>query len=120
VSTERAAGVAFFTAGRPVLGANVAIGISLARVIRTLTMRCALLDDDSVYLLTILRCNAEAAQDLGLSTADILAVVQRIKPFADLAWVPHRLDLLKKVPRRDGAVVKFVSQDAFGRWRSHA
>jgi len=117
---KAAAGVAFFTAHQPALGANVAIGVSLGRLIRALTMRGAWLDHDALHVLTILRCNASVPEDPGLSPAEVLAIVQRTNPDVDLAWVQHQLDFLKQVPTRDGAAAKLASEDAFGRWRSHA
>jgi hypothetical protein len=92
---KAAAGVSFFTANQPALGANVAIGVSLAKLLRALVMRGVFLDSDKLHVLTILRCNASSPQDAGLLPVEILAVVQRTKPDADLAWVQQRLDFLK-------------------------
>ena len=116
---KAAAAVSFFTAHQPALGANVAIGVSLAKLLRDLTMRAAFLDPDTLRVLTILTCNASTPIDAGLALADILAIVQRTSPDADLAWLQLRLNFLKEVPTRDGATTNLASEDSSGRWRSH-
>jgi len=115
-----AAGVGFFTQHPPLLAAKVAIGVSLAKLVRALMMRGVLLDRDTIHVLTILRCNAAAPRDPGLSPEEVLHIVQRTKPECDINWVQQRLDYLKDVPTRDRGNAKLASADPCGRWRSHA
>lgn len=114
-----AASASFFMAHQPVLAANVAICVSLAKLIRSLATRGAFLDRDVLSVLTILKCNITSPSDPGLMPAEILEIIQRTTPEADLAWLQQRLDFLKEVPTRDGAATKLASLDASGRWRTH-
>jgi hypothetical protein len=116
---KAAAGVTFFTAHQPVLSANVGIGISLARVLRDLVNRGVLLNDKSLRILTILKCNVTAPNSPGLSPNEILEILQRTDPQADLDNVQQLLIFLRSVPTRDGGEAKLASNDASGRWRVH-
>lgn len=104
----------------PAAAAKVGLCVSLAKLIRSFLQRGARLDRDTIHVLTILKCNAATPGDAGLSPAEILKIVQRTKPDCDFAWIEHRLDFLREVPTRDGATSKLASQDAFGKWHSHA
>jgi hypothetical protein len=117
---KAAAGVSFFTAHQPVLGAHVAIAVSLAKLLRSLAMRGVFLDQDTFHVLTILKCNVVTQNDLGLTSNEILEIVRRNSADADLNSLEQRLDFLKEVPTRDGATAKLVSADSSGRWRPHA
>src|SRR5438034_1891647 len=59
---KAAAGVTFFATDGPALGAKVAIGVSLARLLRTLVIRGAWLAPDALHVLTILSCNVSGAE----------------------------------------------------------
>jgi len=114
-----AASASFFGAHDPVLGANVGIGVSLAKFLRSLVMRIAPLDHDALQVLTILKCNAGSSREHGLTPDEILEVVQRTKPDADLPWLQQRLNLLMEAPTRYGDTTELASRDQSGRWRSH-
>jgi hypothetical protein len=116
---KAAAAVSFFTAHQPVIGTNVALGVSLAKLLRSIAMRGALLDPDTVLLLTILKATVRSPDDDGLTANEILTMVSSTQPNADLAWVQKRLDRLKDFPTRDGAVTKLASSDSDGHWRPH-
>lgn len=116
---KAAAAVSFFTEHQPVIGTNVALGVSLAKLLRSIAMRGALLDADTVLILTILKATVRSPDDEGLAADEILTIVSSTKPGADLAWVQKRLDRLKDFPTRDGAVAKLASPDSAGRWRAH-
>jgi hypothetical protein len=117
---KAAAGVSFFTTHQPILGANVAIAVSIAKLLRSLRMRGAFLNPDALHVLTILRCNASTPDDAGLAPSEIVAILRRTRPDVDLVWLQQRLDFLKEIPTRDGASTKLASADSSGRWRSHA
>jgi hypothetical protein len=116
---KTAAGVEFFAGHQPALSAKVALGVSLAKLIRSFLQRGAILDRDTVHVLTILKCNADSPEDLGLTVEEILKIAQRTKPDCDLARIEHRLDFLRTVPTRDGGTTMLASQDGLGKWRSH-
>jgi hypothetical protein len=116
---KAAAGVSFFTAHQPVLGVNVAIGVSLAKLLRSMAMRGTFLNRDDLQVLTILKCNVASPSDPGLAPDEILVIARRTKEDADLSWLQQRLDYLEDVPTRDGATTKLASADPSGRWRSH-
>lgn len=116
---KAAAGVSFFTAHQPVLGANVAIGISLARILRDLVNRGVWLDDKALGILTILKCNATRPNSSGLTPGEIVEILQLSDPQADLDTVQQWLSFLKSVPTRDRGDAKLASDDASGRWRAH-
>jgi hypothetical protein len=116
---KAAAGVAFFVAHQPVLATNIAIGVALARLVRTLMTRGATLGDATIWVLTILRCNVQSPRDPGLSPTDILDIVKRTMPEANIEWVTRELWSLREVPVRDGSSVKLASEDSSGRWRPH-
>src|SRR6266567_1332583 len=117
---KAAAAVSFFTAHQPVIGANVAIGVSLAKLLRSIAMRGAMLDPDTALILSILKCAVRSPDDEGLTPNEILTMVSSRRPHADLAWVQQRLDRLKDFPTRDGALAKLATSDSIGRWRPHA
>jgi hypothetical protein len=117
---KAAAAVGFFTTHQPAIGAKVAIAVSMAKLLRSIAMRGALLDSDHALVLSILKCTVRSPDDEGLTPNEILTMVSSSRPNADLAWVQQRLDRLKEFPTRDGDVAKLASSDSFGRWRSHA
>jgi len=116
---KAAAAVSFFTTHQPVMGANVALGVAFAKLLRSIAMRGAFLDSDTVLVLSILKCAVRSPDDEGLTSNEILTMVSSTRPDADLTWVQQRLDHLKDFPTRDGAVAKLASSDSAGRWRSH-
>jgi hypothetical protein len=116
---KAAAGVSFFTAHQPLLSANVGIGISLARVLRDMANRGVRLNDKALRILTILKCNVTGSNSPGLSPDEILQILQRNDPHADLINVQLWLSFLKSVPTQDGGDTKLASDDASGRWRVH-
>jgi hypothetical protein len=117
---KAAAAVSFFATHQPVIGANVALGVSLAKLLRSIAMRGAMIDPDSVVILALLKSAVGSPDDEGLTANEILTMVSSTRPNADLAWVQQRLDRLKEFPTRDGAAAKLASSDSAGRWRSHA
>lgn len=114
---KSAASVSFFASNQPAVGAKVAIGVSLARLLRTLVMRGVWLDPDTLQILTILRCNVSTPADPGLSAEELLSVVQRTKPEADLGRVQRLLSQLNESPTRDGTTARLAFSDPAGRWR---
>src|SRR5882762_2338526 len=114
------AGVHFFTESQPLLQANVAIGLALVRLARTLMLRGVLLDDDTLHVLTILRWNVKSPNDPGLSVEDIVQIIRRTKPAANNEWVEQKLLLLSQIPTYDGGRTSLASKDSSGLWRSHA
>jgi hypothetical protein len=116
---KAAAAVSFFTAHQPVIGTNVALGVSIAKLLRSIAMRGALLDPDTVLIIAILKATVRSPDDEGLTADKILTMVSSARPNADLAWVQKRLDRLKDFPTRDGAVTKLASSDSDGHWRPH-
>lgn len=116
---KAAATVSFFTAHQPVIGTNVALGVSIAKLLRSIAMRGALLDPDTVLILATLRATVRSPDDEGLSADKILTMISSVRPNADLGWVQKRLDRLKDFPTRDGAVTKLASSDSDGHWRPH-
>ncbi len=116
---KAAAGVSFFTAPQPLLAANVAIAVALGKLVRALAMRGTFLEPEALHVLTVLKCNASKPHNPGLTHDELLTIILRTTPDADVAWLQRRLDFLKDVPTRDGATTKLVSEDSFGRWRSH-
>ena len=116
---KAAAAVSFFTAHQPVVGTNVALGVSLAKLFRSIAMRGALLDPDTVLILTVLKTTVRSPDEKGLTADEILTMVSSTRPDTDVNWVQKRLDRLKDFPTRDGAVTKLASPDSAGLWRPH-
>jgi hypothetical protein len=116
---KAAAGVSFFTAQKPLLAANVAIGVALAKLLRALAMRGTVLDRDKLEVLTILKCKVALPSDAGLKSEEILDFLRTKRQNVDLGWLQQQLDFLASVPTWDGASTKLASADQSGRWRSH-
>jgi hypothetical protein len=120
-SLAAAAGAQFFLGAEPTIGAKVAIAIAVFKFMRNMMTRGVWLEQDQIWLLTILRCNVHGPNTPGLTVEEILEVINRRTPLRNIDWVDGHLKRLTAVPTLSGAnVAALVSCDDLGRWRSHA
>jgi len=113
-----AAGAGFFIGTEPKTAAEVGIVVSLLKLLRDLWKKGAVLGDDKILVLTVLRTRVSSSSP-GLTAAELLAAVNSSGAPKDMDWLQEQLQALSKFPVPAGGTKEFVSRDGLGRWRAH-
>jgi hypothetical protein len=112
------AGAHAFIGNEPTPTVIIGVAVAVFRFLHEVRSKTAALDDGALRIVTILHANVRITTDPGMTADEILTIVRRTSPAADVAWVNQQLRKLEKWPVVSGGTTELVSE-VDGRWRPH-